>query len=217
MSHFKRAIRRKLTSTEVGLGSLYNSNVEFQTFVRYLWALSLLPETDICDAWEDFISSKYDILKDSLDDEDAVDAIDSFLEYFEKTWVGSLNWRTKQRRNPMFAYSMWNKYNSVLTDDPLTSNSAEGYNSALSASLPVNCGIWTLIQQLRTEESMNMKKLRDVLSGLQNNLATNPTSSRNLGRKQRHTDLKAIVSNYNNVSLDMYMNAIIDFYNFSRQ
>ena len=64
--------------------------------MRYLWALSLLPETDICDAWEDFISSKYDILKDSLDDEDAVDAIDSFLEYFEKTWVGSLNWPTKQ-------------------------------------------------------------------------------------------------------------------------
>ena len=91
-THFKRAIRRKLTSTELGLGSLYQNNVDFQTLVRYLWALSLVPEEDIVRTWEDVISSRYNELKPSF--EDNSDQVDLFLEYFEKTWIGALNWRT---------------------------------------------------------------------------------------------------------------------------
>ena len=65
-THFKKAIRRKLTSTELGLGSLYQNNVDFQTLVRYLWAFSLVPEEDIVRTWEDVISSRYDELKPSF-------------------------------------------------------------------------------------------------------------------------------------------------------
>ncbi|XP_023344961.1 uncharacterized protein LOC111714145 [Eurytemora carolleeae] len=181
-THFKRAIRRKMTSTELGLGSLYQNNVDFQTLVRYLWALSLVPEEDIVRIWEDVISSRSDELKPSF--EDNSDQVDLFLEYFEKTWIGPLNWRTGARRNPIFPHAVWNKYETILSDDPLTSNAAEGFNAAFALSLPNNASIWALIQPLRTEENSIDRKMRDVLLGPQNNVAT-ATTSRNLGRDQR--------------------------------
>ena len=210
-THFKRAIRRKLTSTELGLGSLYQNNVDFQTLVRYLWALSLVPEEDIVKTWEDVISSRYEELKLSF--EDYSDQVDLFLDYFEKTWIGALNWRTGARRNPIFPHAVWNKYETVLSDEPLTSNAAEGFNAAFALSLPNNASIWALIQQLRTEENSNARKMRDILLGPQNNVAT-ATTSRNLGRDQRRIDLKTLVSNYEKkVSIQQYMNAIVDYYN----
>jgi len=70
-----------------------------------------------------------------------------------------------------------------------------------------------LIQQLRTEENSNDRKMRDVLLGPQNNVAT-ATTSHNLGRDQRRIDLKSLVSNYEKkVSIQQYMTVIVDYYN----
>jgi len=95
----------------------------------------------------------------------------------------------------------------------LTSNAAEGFNAAFALSLPNNASIWALVQQLRTEENSNDRKMRDVLLGPQNNVAT-ATTSRNLGRDQRRIDLKSLVSNYEKkVSIQQYMTVIVDYYN----
>ena len=139
---------------------------------------------------EEVICLQYDLLKPSFEEDS--ETVDKFLEYFEKTWIGSLNWRTGARKNPMFPHAVWNKYNSVLSEDPLTSNAAEGYNSALALSLPKNASIRALVQQLRTEETSISRKMRDALLGAQNNAATANTS-RNLGRMQRRIDLKNLV------------------------
>jgi len=85
---------------------------------------------DIVRTWEDVISSCYDELKPSF--EDNSDQVDLFLEYFEKTWIGALNWRTGARRNPIFPHTVWNKYETILSDDPWTSNAAEGFNAAFA-------------------------------------------------------------------------------------
>jgi len=59
----------------------------------------------------------------------------------------------------------------------------------------------------------NDRKMRDVLLGPQNNVAT-ATTSRNLGRDQRKIDFKNLVSNYEKkVSIQQYMTAIVDYYN----
>lgn len=210
-THFKRALRRKLTSTDIGLGSLYANSEEFQTLVRYIWALSLVPPDMIIPVWEDFIQDRYNELKPAFEDE--AEAVEDWLGYVERTYIGALNWRTGNRKSPMFAHSLWSKFAVVLEDEALTSNSAEGFNSALALSLPRNCSIWTLIKQLQSEENTNIRKLMDVALGAQNNVATNQTSSRNIARDQRREELKSLVGNYNKVTLNVYMSSLIDFFN----
>lgn len=210
-THFKRALRRKLTSTDFGLGSLYANSEEFQTLVRYIWALSLVPPAMIIPVWEDFIQDMYNELKPAFEDE--AEAVEDWLGYVERTYIGALNWRTGNRKSPMFAHSLWSKFAVVLEDDALTSNSAEGFNAALALSLPRNCSIWTLIKQLQSEENTNIRKLMDVALGAQNNVATNQTSSRNIARDQRREELKSLVGNYNKVTLKVYMSSLIDFFN----
>ena len=210
-THFKRALRRKLTSTEIGLGSLYSNNSEFQTLVRYIWALSLVPSDHIIPVWENFIHDRYNELKSEFEDD--TEAVEDWLGYFERTYVGGLNFRTGVRRAPTFAHSLWNKFETVLHDDELTSNAAEGFNNALALSLPRNCSIWTLMQQLRTEENVNIRKVMDAALGPQNNSSTNPNTSRNCFRKQRREELKSIVNNFANVSIKVYMASLVDFFN----
>lgn len=210
-THFKRALRRKLTSTEFGLGSLYANCQEFQTLVRYIWALSLVPPSKIIHIWENFIEDRYNQMKPSFEDD--AEAVEEWLGYVERTYIGALNWRTGNRKSPMFAHSIWNKFNVVLEDEALTSNAAEGFNAALALSLPKNCTIWTLIKQLQSEENTNIRKLMDVALGAQNNGATNLTSSRNIGRDMRREEMKSLVENFNNVSLNVYMSALVDFFN----
>ena len=113
----------------------------------------------------------------------------------------------------MFAHSLWSKFAVVLEDEALTSNSAEGFNSALALSLPRNCSIWTLIKQLQSEDNTNIRKLMDVALGAQNNVATNQTSSRNIARDQRREELKSLVGNFSKVTLNVYMSSLIDFFN----
>ena len=210
-THFKHALRRKLTSTDIGLGSLYANSEEFQTLVRYIWALSLVPPAMIIPVWEDFIQDRYNELKPAFEDE--AEAVEDWLGYVERTYIGALNWRTGNRKSPMFAHSLWSKFAVVLEDEALTSNSAEGFNAALALSLPRNCSIWTLIKQLQSEENTNIRKLMDVALGAQNNVATNQTSSRNIARDQRREELKSLVGNYNKVTLNVYMSSLIDFFN----
>ena len=210
-THFKRALRRKLTSTDIGLGSLYANSEEFQTLVRYIWALSLVPPAMIIPVWEDFIQDRYNELKPAFEDE--AEAVEDWLGYVERTYIGALNWRTGNRKSPMFAHSLWSKFAVVLENEALTSNSAEGFNAALALSLPRNCSIWTLIKQLQSEENTNIRKLMDVALGAQNNVATNQTSSRNIARDQRREELKSLVGNYNKVTLNVYMSSLIDFFN----
>ena len=85
-------------------------------------------------------------------------------------------------------------HETVLSDEPLTSNAAEEFNSVFALSLPKNAVIWALIQKLRKEENSNDIKMRDVLLGLQNRVGT-ATKCHNLGRDQRRIDVKALVSN----------------------
>ena len=68
-THFKRALRRKLSSKEIGLASLYATDENFQTLVHYLWGLSLVPTDHIIPIWENFESEQYKMMiKDDVDD-----------------------------------------------------------------------------------------------------------------------------------------------------
>ena len=210
-THWKRAIRRKIVQ-DYGLGSLYNTNAAFQTLVRYLWGLSLVPVEDVVSVWENFIGTEFESMQASFAEEDQA-SVEAFLGYFERTWVGNLNQRTWIRRAPLFKHDYWNKYSLVLEEDILTSNAAEGFNNALSSSVPRNASVWTLIQQLRTEESLCIKKIRDAALGPQNIQSIAPNTSRNKRKSQRAEDLKSLVSNYRSLPIKLYLSSLVDFYN----
>jgi len=86
----------------------------------------------VVQVWEDFLSKEFDVLSTGFQDD--YEQVEMFLAYFEKTWLGSMNTRTWERRSPLFAHSLWNKYQAVLDEDVLTSNAAEGYNHAVYIS-----------------------------------------------------------------------------------
>ena len=52
----------------------------------------------------------------------------------------------------------------------------------------------------------------DAALGGQNNQATNPNTSRNIRQTQRREQLKHLVSSYHNISIELYMSSLIDFY-----
>ena len=125
--------------------------------------------------------------------------------YVEQTYDGN-------RKQPMSQHSMWKKYHIDPDDDAMTTNAAEGFNTALTLSIPRNCSVWTLIKQLQTEESSSGKKLMDAALGGQNNQATNPNTSRNIRQTQSREQLKHLVSSYHNISIELYISSLIDFY-----
>ena len=53
---FQGTIRRKLTSTEISLASLYTRNEALQTLVRYTWALSMVSIDQAIPLWDKFIT-----------------------------------------------------------------------------------------------------------------------------------------------------------------
>ena len=145
--------------------------------------------------------------------QDDYEEVEVFLEYFARTWLGSMNTRTWERRSPLFAHSLWSKYQAVLEEDVLTSNAAEGFNHALSTSLPKNASVWALVEQLRMEESSINRKLHDAVLGPENNQASAPNISRNVKKNQVFSDLKNLVSNHYNVSTKIYIDSLVNFYN----
>ena len=74
-------------------------------------------------------------------------------------------------------------------------------------------GLWSVISQLQTEEVDSIKKVAESLLSAQNNDATASTS-RNTVRDGRRVELKSIVSQYDNVNIDIYMNNLIGYHNY---
>ena len=209
-AHFKRSLRREIT-TKLKIGTFYNKCPEFQTLVRLVWALALVPCDQIVNVWENYIVPKVREFQPSF--EDYLDEIDNFLIYVESTWIGALNPRTGIRKRPTFSHSMWNKHTTVMDDGFSTTNSCEGYNKAFGLSVNSRSGLWSVISQLQTEEVDCMKKVAESMRGPQNNDATASTS-RNNARDARRAELKSIVSNYNNVNREVFMSNIISYHNY---
>ena len=201
-AHFKRAVRKHIQSSH--LQTAYNSNVAFQTFVRYLWGLSLVPVDNVLSVWENYI------VPNIPDDADvqwgaAEDDINDFIDYFEKTWIGGKNIRTNARRNPKFRHHLWNKFEAVCHGNSTTTNSSEGYNHALQMSLPNHANIWVVIKQFKSEDALMAVKLRDAAIGIDVDAGRKKVKE----REQRRKDLFKLVSNFNNIPIEEYMQYLV--------
>jgi len=96
-----------------------------------LQALAFVPQDDVHSVLNELLDSPF--FKTHQD------ILDSYLEYFTRTWIGSFSFRGA-RSAPLFPIPLWNCRDSVLNDLPKTNNFSEGFNmqflSMLSAHHP---------------------------------------------------------------------------------
>jgi hypothetical protein len=95
----------------------YKANSKkFSLQVRYLFALALIPENDVIDAFETLYEGAYYINNENV--------LEPLISYFENTWIGRPN--RHRRRNPRFPISLWNCFTSIISDLPKINNYVEG-------------------------------------------------------------------------------------------
>ena len=205
-AHFKRALRRNLSAHH--LIAAYNCDADLQQFVRYIWALSLVPIKDIKEVWNKFVSPFTEVFEDVEWDNVEPRDLEAYFTYLERTWIGGTNPRTGKECRPMFQHELWNKHQAVLEDQDRTTNSAEGYNHQLKNAVPKGANLWTVINYLQKEESLVAVKVRDGIITDQDS----PRSGRDKERQVRNRELKKLVENYGKISLKVWMDSIVGYY-----
>jgi len=122
--HMTQCVWRKIQKREEILQN-YSQEPDFALNVKKLCSLAFVPPEDVV--------SRYEVLMDTQFYVDNENLLKPLLEYFEKVWIGSLVTRGNRvtRRNPTFAYELWNCYDRTLNRLPRTNNNCEGHNNAL--------------------------------------------------------------------------------------
>ena len=76
---------------KLGLQKSYNSDVKMQTFVRYLWCLSISTPDQVVSSWDSFVKLNVpEADEDEMEDKEekaAAIAIHQYVVYFESTWI----------------------------------------------------------------------------------------------------------------------------------
>ena len=206
-THFKRAIRSNIQSNN--LMKLYNSDPKMQQFVRYIWALTLIPEADIVDAWCEFVQKQAPDLEEGEWHNVEPADMENFINYVANTWIGGINSRTGKQQNPKFRHHLWNKHQAILENQDMTTNSSEGYNLQLKNSIPKGANLWKVIYTLIKEDSLMAIKLREAAIGP----TVPPNHSRISARIKRKTELKNLVSRYGDMIIQDFMEMAVVYYN----
>ena len=217
-THFKRCITTNIQKHH--LQAARNSDIRLQQLVRYMWALSLVPVSDIVKVWEQFVVKKVPVIAEDEWPNVEPDDLEDFVDYFEKTWVGGINKRSGNRKHPKFNHNLWNKHQAIVNEEDLTTNSSEGYNHQLRLSIPKNSNLWKLICHLIKEDSLNAWKIRDAITqstrhggaGDDHATVSPSTNARSAERLRRREELKNIVRQYQELPIKKWMNMIVAYY-----
>ena len=135
--HLAQAIIRNVN--ECGLKHKYINDHNFRIRVKCLQALSFIPEPIVIECFE-LISGDFE------DDELAV------LNYFERTYIGAISPRSKERRQPQYSLEFWNMRDRSLLGAPLTTNHSEGWHARLNSTCGRNNpNIWQFLDLLKSE------------------------------------------------------------------
>jgi len=213
-THLKRNLRKHLSPPHNTLLTEYNTDEGLQTWLRYVWGLSLVPPKDIVEVYEKFLLPNMPNRRvaDGYDDEEENQhfnqKLEKFAKYVEDTYVGKVNTRTNNRSQPMFDFEMFSKYNNIVNMEDTTTNRSEGFNLQLKVSTPRNATLWTLINQFRKEDALVAIKLREAAVGIRHTHKKRKKEQDN--KRQR---LFELVCNYDKLSMANYMKYCVDFYN----
>ena len=92
----------------------------------------------------------------------------------------------------------------------MTNNKSEAFNSLMKITIPMAPNIFSILQAIKDEDAMSEAKFAASLAG-------NVNSDRNPSRTKRYCErkdkLRALLVQYNSVSLNKYMEAVMTFFN----
>lgn len=145
--HMGQAFYKKIQ--QFGLAINYNNNNKFNRYLKMLLSLSYeKPENVI---------NKFKKLKILIIEEFKYDKIGEFLNYFDKTYIGTIN-------KPLFSVKNWTTHTRILTDIPTTSNIAESWNKGLNYDVRnSHPKLNDVIKELRTRDYLNSINILDGL------------------------------------------------------
>ena len=150
--HLGQSCWRKIC--ELGQRVKYNTNADFAIKIKCFTALAFVPPEHVVTSFEE------------LSDDEEVPA--EFVAYFESTYIGILRGRgANQRRDrPSFPVEMWNVRARTLDDMPRTNNAAEGFHSALRASITSHHpNLWKFLSAIAAEEALIQTKINHYRRG----------------------------------------------------
>lgn len=215
--HWKQCLVRQIQ--KLGLMKSYNSHLEVQKFVRYLWCLSLIPPEHVVSAWESFVANNIpEVEEDDVDDDEekavAVGfniAMGQFALYFESTWIGAKNTRNPDlpRRQPKFPITLWNKNKEALAEDEVTNNRSENWNSVSKLGMSMHPSLWSLLELFQKEDALARTKLNSVALGTPN--IDHPARQKKAAEKKEK--LKKVLELWGKVSVEDFFNMVAAHYN----
>ena len=205
--HFRRNIKKHVQSK--GLMQVYMTDKEVQTYIRYIWGMTLVPPSMIIKVWEEFIVANQ-LEADEEEDEAAVDfnlGLDSLVKTVERVYIGAPG-RNGSRKKPLFDHSLWNHHDYILSDVEETTNKSEAWNSASKHCMVMKPSIWKVLESLRKEEGLARAKIVSVNMGTW----TDTHAGRTEKLKKKRDSLKSVVGKFGSVTIQKWMDMVIDFY-----
>mgnify|MGYP001352632150 CR=1 FL=1 len=199
-----------------------NKSMKLQMFYHKLWALSLLPEDCIEDAFI-FLKSPDELpIEDTMDktEEELTEVQDfnrrllNFIRYFERTWLGE-KLPSGGRKRPLFDHHLWNKNEAILEEEDLTTNGSEAINLQISASLETKKkkNLFNVFLKLKQEETKSISNLFAAAAG-------DREGSHNPGRlkeiqlaKQKR---KKLVESFDREDIPTFLKVAASYYDYSK-
>ena len=113
------------------------------------------------------------------------------------------------RKRPAYPIAMWNKHAATKQGEHKTNNLCEGYNRAFSISVPDNAAVWAIVDLFKAEEATAKQS---IIRAARGEVSPEAGKSRSLARIATEEQLLALVNNYHNISLSMFMESMIYFF-----
>ena len=161
--HFSQCLWRRIQEVPDILQN-YSTIPDFALNLKQIAALAFIPPEDV--------PANYDRLMDTGFFNDNDNLLQPLMAYVENTWIGGVD-RRKKRREPMFAITLWNCYESVLTDLNKTNN-CEGFNNGFHSMLgATHPSIFKFIDGLKKQQALTDLKREQLLPGSQQPVGRN--------------------------------------------
>lgn len=178
--HFGQAIIRRLQN--YGLMQYYNDNLKHRIYLKMFCSLAFVPVESVIIEFQRLIKN----IPEGLPDQ-----IKEFISFFEINYLKNLEF-----------ISRWNAVYRIKNNIPLTTNSAESFNSNLNKFINRNHpNMACFISNLQLIQNENEDQVNYIIS--------HPYSdTKKMKQKQKEESIKEIVKNYNNYYGMNYLKAI---------
>ena len=194
--HLNQSVYRQ--AVERGLKRGYDEDEVLRKHIKYLAALTFVPENDVLDSFHTIQEAE----EFPQDNESLVDLYD----YFETIYLGRAQ-RGGRRRAPRYSLNLWNQLERLEGELPRTNNLIEGWHRGCQASLDgEHPSVWKCITFLQTEEDLVRTTNEQITAG-------QTIRKERKEQKKRTERIQAIVRDYNNRDRLDFLRAVT--YNFN--